>query len=152
VECEGTLDVRVVDIPVHGGNGANAGGDGNWVWVVGSPVGYGSGGWRGKRPGLPPGRLVVCGGWGNMVGAHAVWVRAHPSACVDIDQWVCSLGFARENSVGSLLWFGVDGRVNSAGFGWFRVGVVSSRGGVVPWRANLRKVLGLRVSKWGPGV
>ena len=49
---------------------------------------------EGKGPvGLSPGWLVVCGGRGDVLVAHAVWVRAHPSVCVDIDQWVCSLGF-----------------------------------------------------------
>ena len=76
-------------------------------------------------------RLV---GWSFVVGgviwwAHTLFGCARTQVRVLISTSGCVVwDFARENSVGSLLWFGVDGRVNSAGFGCFRVGVVYSRG------------------------
>ena len=73
-------------------------------------------------------------GWSFVVGgviwwAHTLFGCARTQVRVFISTMGCVVwDFARENSVGSLLWFGVDGRVNSVGFGWFRVGVVYPRG------------------------
>ena len=94
--------------------------------------------WRvslGRVPVVGEGKGPVClrGGWLFVVGGMMWWshtlfgcartqvrVLISTSGCVVLD-------FARKDSVGSLLWFGVDGRVNSVGFGWFRVGVVYPR-------------------------
>ena len=65
-------------------------------------------------------RLV---GWSFVVGGVMWWSPtlfgcARTPVCVLTSTSGCVVwDFARENSVGSLLWFGVDGRVN---FGWFR--------------------------------
>ena len=93
--------------------------------------GYGSGGWRGKRSGLLP---PV--GWSFVVGGVMWWARTlFGCARTQVRVFISTIGcvvwdFARENSVGSLLWFGVDGRVNSVGFGWFRVGVCVFQRGI----------------------
>jgi hypothetical protein len=93
----------VVVFGIRGGDGVHASGSGIW-WIGGArQVGWKPVGWAGRWGPPPSGRLVVCGGWGDMVGAHAVWVRAHPSVCVYIDQWVFSLGFCTGKRCGDCL-------------------------------------------------
>ena len=66
----------------RGGDGAHASGSGV-RWIGGArQVGHKPFGWVGMWGPPPSGRLVVCGGPGGVVVAHAVWVRPHPSVCV----------------------------------------------------------------------
>ena len=80
-----------------------------------------------------------------MVGAHAVWVRAHPSACVYINHGVFGLGFCTGKRCGDCL---VNRRRRSGGVESFWV-VSSVGGGGSSSSAHLLKVLGVRVSKVG---
>ena len=97
--------------------------------------------WRvslGRVPVVGEGKGPVClrVGWSFVAGgviwwSHTLFGCVRTPLCVLISTGGCVVwDFARENSVGSLLWFGVDGRVNSVGFGWFRVGVCVFQRGI----------------------
>ena len=111
-------------VGVEQARGAMVSGCGSWVVSLGRVRVV----VKGKGPVcLPVGWSLVVGGvvrWAHtLFGCARTQVRVliSTSGCVVWD-------FARENGVGSVSWFGMGVRVNSAGLGWFRVGVVYSRG------------------------
>ena len=88
--------------------------------------------WRislGRVPVFGEGKGPVClrVGWSFVAGgvmwwSHTLFGCARTPVCVLISTSGCVVwDFARENSVGSLLWFGMGVRVNSGGFEWIRV-------------------------------
>ena len=90
----------------------------------------------GRFPVVGEGRGPAClwVGWSFVVGglmwwSHTLFGCARTPVCVFTSTSGCVVwDFAMENDVGSCPGAGVDDRVNSAGFGRFRVGVVYYRG------------------------
>ena len=127
----------------------NARGHRWWVWLI-YPIAVGVEKTRGEMvtgcesrrvslgrfPVVGEGRGPAClrVGWSFVVGglmwwSHTLFGCARTPVCVFVSTSGCVVwDFARENGVGSCPAVCVDGRVNSAGFGRCRVGVVYSRG------------------------